>query len=248
MAYQLKATSGNPALVVYLLDLSLSMGQLLKGRRRIDVVKDALEATIRQMVFRSTRGARVFPRYRVALYAYSDHVYDVLDGVRSIDELAAMELPDLEPQHATDTARGFSMVERLLQQELSRLSDCPAPVICHMTDGEFNGADPEPIVRRIMAMRVTDGSVLVENIFISDELLPEPLTDIRRWGGVLPDTPLVDGYAMKLRALSSPLPETYRLQLLEHHYSLAPGALMLLPGTSPDLVSLGLQMSASTPI
>lgn len=248
MDYQLRATSRNPALVVYLLDLSVSMGSLLKGRRRIDVVRDALQATMRQMIFRSTRGTRVFPRYRVALYAYSDHVYDALDGVRPIDELADLELPDLEPQHATDTARGFAMVERLLQQELPGLADCPAPVVCHMTDGEFNGADPEPIVRRIMAMRVPDGNVLVENIFISDELLPTPLTDVRRWDGILPDTALVDGYGLKLRAMSSPLPASYRLQLLENHYSMAPGALMLLPGTSPDLVGLGLQMSASTPI
>lgn len=248
LAYELMSTSNAPALIIYLLDLSASMAQPLNGRQRIDVVRDALSAAIRQMVFRSTKGGRISPRYRIALYAYSDHVYDVLDGIKPVDEVVAMGMPPLVPLRTTDTARGFAHVEKLLQKELPSLTGCPAPLVCHMTDGEFTGEDPEPIVRRIMQMSVPDGSVLVENIFISEGVLASPIADPTRWPGVLPDTPLADDYAHKLRAISSPLPESYRLIMLEHHFHLEPGALMLLPGMSPELVAMGLQMSASTPV
>lgn len=249
MAYEAMATGKTPALVVYLLDVSASMAQPLGGRQRIDVVGEALAATVRQMIFRSTKGARVAPRYRIALFAYSDQVYDLLDGARPVGDLVNRPFPpELTPLRTTDTARGFQAVERLLERELPHLQESPAPLVCHMTDGEFTGADPEPVVRRIMQMRVPDGHVLVENIYIADQMLPEPVLDPARWEGIGPGTPLGDPYAAKLRAISSPLPQSYRMQMLEHNYRLAPGAVMLLPGTSPDLVALGLQMSASTPV
>ena len=54
--------------------------------------------------------------------------------------------------------------ERLLKAEIGNLQDSPAPLVCHMTDGEYNsGGDPEPIARSIMQMSVPDGNVLVEN-------------------------------------------------------------------------------------
>lgn len=168
MPYETLATGNTPQLIVYLLDISGSMDDPLGNHRRIDVVVEALSAMLRQMVFRSTKGSRVSPRYRIAMFAYSDQVYDLLDGVKSVDVVARMGVPKLEPLRSTDTARAFAQAEKLLQQELPNMAACPAPLVCHMTDGEFTGADPEPIVRRIMGMRIPDGNVLVENIFISE--------------------------------------------------------------------------------
>ena len=79
MPYEILATSKTPALIVFVLDVSTSMTQPLGDNRRIDVVTEALYAAIQQMVFRSTKGVRVSPRYKIAMYAYSDHVYDLLD-------------------------------------------------------------------------------------------------------------------------------------------------------------------------
>jgi hypothetical protein len=112
------------------------------------------------------------------------------------------------------------------------MQDCPAPLVCHLTDGEFIGADPEKIAKRIMAMRVPDGPVLVENIFISDDVLPEPVRDVNAWPGILASTRLRNDYGRRLRSMSSPLPEQYRGWLSEYGYHLAPGALMMLPGTN----------------
>jgi hypothetical protein len=248
MSYAVLATARTPALVIYLLDVSASMSQPLGQRRRIDIVMEALKTTLQQMVFRSTKGGRVSPRYRIGMLAYSDHVYDLLDGIKTVEQVAHLGVPDLSPMRTTETAKGFAQVERFLHAELPNLRDAPAPLVCHMTDGEFTGQDPEPIVRRIMGLSVPDGPVLIENIFVADALGSEPIRDVRQWPGILAETPLANDYARKLQALSSPLPESYRIGLLEYGYRLVPGALMLLPGTSADLVGLGFQMSAATPV
>jgi len=247
-SYSVMATSRTPALVIYLLDVSASMNKPLGSKRRIDIVMEALGAALKQMVFRSTKGGRLAPRYRVALLAYSDGVWDLLDGIKTVDHVARLGVPELSPMHTTETAKAFAQAEKLLQAELPNLQDCPAPLICHMTDGEYTGSDPAPIARRIMQMAVPDGHVLIENIFISDKLLPEAITDLTRWPGILPDTKLENEYMNKLRAMSSPLPQSYRAVMLENNYHLSPKALMLLPGTSPELVAMGFQMSAATPV
>lgn len=53
---------------------------------------------------------------------------------------------------------------------------------------------------------------------------------------------------MKLRDMSSVLPESYREMLFEADYQLGEGAIMMLPGTCAELVSIGFQMSAATPV
>lgn len=245
-SYEIEATSTTPALIIYLLDVSLSMSQTLGEKRRVEVVTDALKAALHTMVFRSTKGSRISPRYRVAMLAYSTHVYDLLDGIKPINEIAQLGVPALNPMRTTETAKAFEEAERILQTELPNLQNCPAPLVCHLTDGENTGDDPEPIVRRIMQMSVPDGNVLVENIFISDALLPHPITDPLSWPGVLPTTKFNNAYAQKLQALSSPLPPSYRKMMLEMGYALSINALMMLPGTDPQLIQLGFQMSAAT--
>jgi von Willebrand factor type A domain len=248
MPYDILATSKTPALILYLIDVSASMTQPLGNRRRIDVVGDALTTALRQMVFRSTKGGRLAPRYRIALIAYSDHIYDLLDGIKTVDQVAKLGVPELSPMRTTETSKAFAQAEKLLQAELPNLRDCPAPLVCHMTDGEYTGSDPEPVAKEIMNMTVPDGNVLVENIFISDKILPQPIADPAKWSGILPDTKLADDYARKLRAMSSPVPESYRAMMVENNYHLAQNALMLLPGISPELVAMGFQMSAATPV
>lgn len=248
MPYEILATARTPALIIYLLDVSVSMIQPLGDKRRIDVVKNSLQVALRQMVFRSTKGARVSPRYQVAMYAYSDHVYDMLDGIKTVDQVARMGFPDLPVQRTTNSALAFSEVEKFLQRELPRLADCPAPLICHMTDGEFTGDDPEPVAKRILNMEVPDGKVLIENIYISDVITDEEVVDPREWQGILKKTKFKNEYAKKLRNMSSPLPASYRLMMLEAGYHMDENALMMLPGTSHSLVEMGFVMSAATPV
>ena len=247
MLYQTQATQQTPAYIIYLLDVSASMNQMMDAggeeKRRIDIVTDALSLAIRQMVFRSTKGSRLLPRYKLSILAYSDHVFDLLGGVKTIDEVARLRpLEKIQTHRLTDTAKAFSVVEKLLQKELPNLQDGPAPVVCHMTDGASTGEDPELIVRRIMNMSVPDGNVLIENIFISDEIMQEQISNIKKWEGI------TDEYGAKLQRLSSPIPQSYREMMTEHGFHIADGAVMMFPGTNADLVSLGFQMSAATPV
>lgn len=248
MPYTILATSKNPALVIYVLDVSASMQMPLGASRRLDTVIKALDAAVRQMVFRSTKGTRVAPRYRLAMLAYSDGVFDLLDGIKTVEQVASLGVPKLQTQRSTDTAKAFSYVEQMLQKELPNLAGCPAPLVCHMTDGEYTGADPEPIARRIMKLANDDGNVLVENIYISDTITDEQIAHPNQWQGITTGTKLTTDYAKKLRAISSPLPDGYRVMMLESGYQLAADAVMMLPGVSPELVEMGFVMSTATPV
>lgn len=246
MPYEILATSMTPALIIYLIDVSASMTRPLGGETRIDVVTNALTVALQQMIFRSTKGGRLSPRYRIGMYAYSDKVYDVLDGVRGIDEVAQQGVPKITTIRTTETAKAFRQALRVLEQEIPQMTKHPAPVVCHLTDGEFTGDDPRPIVEKIKNLSVPDGNVLVENIFISDQILSDQITDPRQWPGVLADTQLASDYARMLRDISSPLPDSYRILMLEMGFNIASDALMLIPGTNSELVELGFQMSAAT--
>lgn len=249
MPYATLATSQTPALIIYLLDMSASMSMPLGDQRRIDVVTDALASSIRQMVFRSTKGRRIFARYRLAIYAYSDTVYDILGGIKTVSEVARMGVPEFAPMARTHTAKGLLAVEKLLQGELSQLQTSPAPVICHMTDGIFTGEDPEPVAHRIMNIQVPDGNVLLTNIFISEDSGIDVEEDSRDWAGITDQTRLnPEKYLYKLRQMSSKIPDSYRMLMTESGYQIDPGAYMLLPGINPELVAMGFQMASATPI
>ncbi len=249
--YTQVATATTPALIVYLIDISRSMTLPLGNKRRIDVVRDALAVTLRRMVFLSTRGSRISPRYHVAVLAYSTNVYDLIGGIQSIDRLANLDVPQFQTDTLTDTAMGFRRVLEVLQANLSRYANSPAPLICHLTDGEFNGEDPSPIVKQIRSLRVNDGSVLVENIFINDKvMISGGIGDLRTWQGITTATRFTDDnigkYAALLRNMSSPLPTSYHSVMNEQGYRISPSAIMMLPGTDMSLIEMGFVMSSST--
>ena len=106
--YSVPATSKTPALIVYLLDVSGSMGENFSPTTRVDAVSQALQKVAVKMVQRSTKGAIVAPRYRVAMFAYSSQTIDLLGGIKTIDELAKMGVPQLTTLDMTDTAAAFA--------------------------------------------------------------------------------------------------------------------------------------------
>ena len=91
-------------------------------------------------------------------------------------------------------------------------------------------------------METSDGRVLVENIFISDQMLTEPIDDVYRWPGIRPDTPLKNEYAVKLRAMSSPIPARCRIMMLRMGYNIAEDALLFFPGMTPELALTALNV------
>jgi len=248
MAYSAVATSTTPVLIIYLLDISGSMSQALGDKRRVEIVSDALQEIATEMVARSTKGELVSPRYRLAIYAYESQVHDVLGGIRTIDQFVRDGVPEFSPRGGTNTAAAFLAAENLLQQELPYMEAHPAPLICHMTDGEYQGDDPTPIVQRIMQMGTPDGNVLVENIFISDKILRNPVADIFTWPGLVNEGELANDYARTLMRMSSPIPDSYLGEMQEFGYQLQSGAPMMFPAQNKELIRMAFTMSGATPV
>lgn len=243
--YTIPATSKTPALIIYLLDVSGSMSASFSSTTRIEAVTQALKRVAVTMVRRSTKGAIVAPRYRVAMIAYSSQTVDLLGGIKTIDEVAKIGVPQLTTMDMTDTAGAFAYAENLLKAELPNMQDCPAPLVCHMTDGEYNGADPAPIAKRIMNLSVPDGNVLIENIFVRDGI---DVADPHTWPGINAETQLPDAYSQKLFEISSPIPSSYCSVMQEFGYRLDPSAKMFFPAGNAGVVDLGFVMSGATPV
>ncbi len=163
-----------------------------------------------------------------------------------VEDVAKKGAPRLATDESTDTATAFLWARNLLEAELPSLDEMPAPIVCHLTDGEYNGNDPEPIARDIMSMSNPDGNVLVENILIGTGLATASI-DPRTWPGLRTDADLTTDHAKKLFAMSSELPESYAACLAADGFAMQRGARMLIPGQTPDLVELAFTMSGSTP-
>jgi hypothetical protein len=247
MAYTTLATRTSAALVIYLIDISGSMSEPLDGAPKIDHVNQAIEKILKRMVQRSTKGEIIAPRYRLAMIAYSDQPIDILGGIQSIDVVAKRGKPKLTTDTTTDTAAAFLMARDMLRQELPNLNGCPAPMVCHLTDGQYTANDPEPIAREIMQMSNDDGAVLVENIYVGPDLTKQPISDINNWPGIMDASELNNQYAQKLFNMSSPLPPGYAEVIADDGYRLQPGSRMLIPGTNKELIELAFAMSGATP-
>lgn len=248
MSYNLVATSKTPAFIIYLIDISKSMQEELDGAPKIEHVNRAIEKVLVRMVQRSTKGEIISPRYRLSIVAYSDGPMDILGKVETISEIAKRGRPKLSVTNLTNTHAAFTYALNLLKQELPKLNNHPAPMVCHLTDGRYTGDDPEPVARQIMEMRNNDGQVLIENIYLGPNLTKQPITDLENWPGVRSASELNDPYAVKLFNISSPLPELYSDVILEEGYGLQTGSRMIIPGTSKELIELAFTMSGATPI
>ncbi|MFP5406967.1 MAG: vWA domain-containing protein, partial [Gammaproteobacteria bacterium] len=244
--YQRLATSRTPALVVYVIDTSASMAERTRsGTTRLDLVSDALRASIGTMIRRSLIGGTVSPRYRVAMFSYSEGTEDLLDGIRSIAEVARNGIPRLQTGRATNAASAFIEVENLLHAEIPKIQEGPAPLVCHVTDGNFTGGDLRPYLKAIRGLRVEDGNVLVSTVLVTEQVLAQPIGQIERWRGISSATDLRPGYARVFEG-SSEIPGSYRASIVEAGYDLAPRARMIFPAAYPEIMQLAVTLSAAT--
>ncbi len=251
--YTKSATSLTPALIIYLIDISASMNDPSGSaamQPKIEVVNMALKFAVRNMLRQCMRDLTVLPRYQLAIFAYNTQVYDLLGGIKTIAEVAQqIGTPELIANGKTKTEEGFAAVAKLLSVHLAEYQHCPAPLICHLTDGLITN-DPQAlikIVQDIKAMHVEDGNVLVENVYVADHMLRKSVQDWHSWHGVLKVNQLTNDYARLLFDLSSPLPESYRQNINDSGYRLQPGAGAVFPRRSKRSGAVGLCCFQSYP-
>ena len=246
MFYTQAATSLAPAHVIYLIDASYSMNDSCGRTTKIDMVNKALREAVQDMVRRSMSNGVIQPRYKVAIFAYSTKVLDLLDGFCDLADLVKHGLPMISADGDTDTEAGFSAVETLLQMRLPECQASPAPLVCHLTDALITTGDPVSVVQRIQAMAVDDGPVLVENVYVADQMLRSPVVNWKQWPGVLKPKQLKGSYARFLCQLSSPLPDSYRQNINNYGYHLQKGSALFFPGAQTELVRLAFAVSTAT--
>ncbi len=249
--YTQPATTLTPALIVYLIDTSDSMNQACGTVSKIELVNTALRESIRRLISRSMRDGVPQPQYLVALLTYDTQVKDVLNGMCSLPVFVQAGIPRLAAQGETDTLAGFAAVEKLLQSyqtSLQRNSSLrrPAPLVCHLTDAHFTTDDPGPVVRRIQKMNFSDGPVLVEHVYMAEDMLKQPVQDWSQWRGVEKLNDLTNEHARRLFHLASPLPEVYRQNINNYGYHLQKGSLLFFPGTQSELIKLAFAVSAGS--
>lgn len=256
--YKNLATSSHPATVIYLVDISHSMGaKMPEGKSRMEVAKDAIQIAYTALIQKALRHGIIHPRYRVGMIAYSTELYDVYGKIGSIiavDKLKEEGVPPLQPHKQTNMAKAFRYAIRLIQEDIEKWSDtwlkeCPAPLVINITDCEINeGAeDPEPFARELQNISVPDGNILVENIFITDQINVPEQNDIKKWRGYRFNETTGDPFGDKLLAMSSPLPQSFAEIMAEQAALTIPaGTAMMFPGINKEFIKTGVAMSGVT--
>ena len=257
--YTKLATSDSPAHIIYVLDASGTMDAKLGGRSRAEWLSEALTHALDNMIDRSYDDEIYRPRYKIAVITYSTTVDASLtnNGFMDVKEFWDEGIPEFKPDGETNTAGALEKAYELLASLLNDShvkSSCPAPLLCHVTDGEYNkGGDPKSIAEKIKKLRCDDGPVLFQNLFITDNLLATPINDVHSWTGFASANAEQyfkgdkKNYAVTLFEMSSTLPVSYSSVIQDHRFKLSAGSRMMYPGTNFDLIKLAFVTSMSTP-
>jgi uncharacterized protein YegL len=255
--YKNLANSDHPATLVYLVDISGSMkAQMPDGKKRIDVTKDAIQTAYAKMIERSLRQGKIHPRYRIGMIAYSTDLYDVygdLGSIVTIDRLKDEGVPSISPQQTTDMAKAFRYANKLIKEDIQTwpqkwLDECPPPMVINLTDCEFGEETQDPVqfAQELQKISVPDGNVLVENIFITDQITLHS-ENILDWKGYKFTESTGDPYGDKLLAMSSPIPASYAQIMSEQAgLKIREGTAMMFPGISREFIKTGFAMSIVT--
>ena len=252
--YQNLASANLPATLIYLVDVSGSMkAPMFGGKSRIDIAKESLQTAFAQMIQRSLRQGKISPRYRVAVIAYSADLYNIYGGIIPVDKLKDEGIPPLTPQHGTDMAKVFKYAYKLIEDDIKTwtpdwLNGCPPPMVINITDNEYDkeANDVFEYVQKIKNISIPDGNVLMQNIFITDEITL-PVEAVKDWKGYDFSDSTGNPYADNLLRISSAFPSTYAQVMREQSgLKISDGVAMMFPGINREFIRTGFVMSVVT--
>ena len=151
----------NPGLILFLLDQSSSMKEMVAGRPKSHIAASAINHTIETLIERCRRGATIVDKADVGVIGYgAETTYELINGIAALNEsFSRIEMVEtevsigsgrqtmpvehkvwVEPRHANSTpmAEALDMAAERLRDWVSKYPDAPPPVVINVTDGVPN--------------------------------------------------------------------------------------------------------------
>ena len=260
MSYQQLASRAKPAVIIFALDESGSMGTNLTGTQdpRFKWVERYFGNILFELLTRSTEMAgdsqRVKPRYYVYVLQYGSTTRVWGSGLMDIE--AAVKLFSANGQSlglggnlgGTDAERAFSEIEPEIQKIVAnpRFVNSFPPMLFHLTDGASQ-TDAGPIADRIKRLTTNDGNVLVLNAYIGTQ------TNLNYQGpddfpGYLSSQDVgSDPDNLRLFEMSSVVPDTIQQNLVNNRVfpQIRPGARLFFDVRTQDMLKNVIQIVGS---
>lgn len=226
-AYRQKITTARPGCIVILADQSESMDERLGKKIKADIVAEAVNAVIAQLITVCTRGEEIKDRCHICVIGYGEEVrYIVNDMVSKLYKRpeAGKRVPTWLTTKASNTtpmAEAFELAYQVVQKSCSEHTKSFPPVVINITDGVPNDyPSTKDAAKKIMELQTTDGNALVFNVHIADSgkeiSLPNSTAQFEK--------ETYAEYADFLFQISSVLPEPLFQRAESHGFSPLPGS------------------------
>ncbi len=197
MANYLKWSSDNPGHLVYLIDLSESMGW--ENNKRINMLLEVLYKVFDEMIALNSPDNKLHNRATVTMIGYNTDIVELFSGdLIKLDKYLDEHNPlfdvnvEAKPQWQTYMADAFEAAGRDIKKWIEKQEQdgkaVPAPIVINLTDGipEEGKRENDPThakamarakaaAQRLMDISVPDGNVMLFNIHIGEgkgEVLP----------------------------------------------------------------------------
>ena len=174
-AYKQKMTTARRGCIVILADQSESMDEPLGNRTKADIVAEAVNTVITQLITVCTSGEEIKDRCRICVIGYGEEVtYIVNDMVSKLYKrpetgkwIPTWLIP--KASNTTPMTEAFELAYQVVQESCSKYRNSFPPVVINITDGAPNDYEStRNAAKKIMALQTTDGNALVFNVHIAD--------------------------------------------------------------------------------
>jgi hypothetical protein len=271
--YDALITSKNPTCLLLLVDQSQSM-QRPFGRQPALRKADGVAVMINSILDSLCLQCGNAPKLYVGVIGYGSAVGPILEGplakrpLVSTEELAGNKLEVLTISVVKKVASGkqvkkpkkvsiwirsradgsttpmmeaLQLARTIVADFLAQHPDCFPPIILNFTDGEPRPGDPAEAAAALRQLASTNGNLLLFNAHLSDQ--PQDPVLFPRDESLLPSQ---DGYARRMFAMSSVLPDllVHRAQVQKYH--VVSGARCFAFNGDLDAVSKVLEVGTST--
>lgn len=221
MSYELHWNSKHPGHIIYMLDLSGSMGRKINNERLVDIVMEVMRKLFRSLKNEIMNGDEILNLFSATVIGYHSDVFTLMECKDSEEFnkffnesrrrgyiFNTQAGGEAEPKWQTYMADAFDAaaadIRKWLDAQKAKGIPTPAPVVINITDGDpYEGNEYAydkalAAANRLKAISTPDGNVVVYNIHFS------PDTNSSKC--VLPNTPPTSRTARFLYDASSIIP------------------------------------------